>query len=155
MRTVPMFASPVVYTGRSTLAAQLGRTYCGNRHLFSRDLMAQRDALHPCWTAAHFLPCTRPPDVMRMHRPPKRNLRPFSAQRLCRHEFLDIVMPGYIAHLTPCTRRDTSSLVQAFSTPSSQGCSSGGHFLFLLLPVLSRSYSLYSGEHFLLYVFVI
>ena len=72
MRTVPMFASPVVYTRRSTLADQLGRTYCGNRHLFSRDLMAQRDALHPCWTAAHFLPCTRPPDVMRMHRPPKR-----------------------------------------------------------------------------------
>jgi len=30
-----------------------------------------------------------------------------------------------------------------------------GHFLFLLLQVLSRSYSLYSGEHFLFYVFVI
>jgi hypothetical protein len=64
-------------------------------------------------------------------------------------------MPGYIEHLTPCTRRDTSSLLQAFSPPSSQGYSSGGHFLFLLLPVLSRSYSLYSGEHFLFYVFVI
>ena len=64
-------------------------------------------------------------------------------------------MPGYIAHLTPCTRRDTSSLLPAFSPPSSKGCSSGGHFLFLLLLVLSRSYSLYSGEHFLFYVFVI
>ena len=32
---------------------------------------------------------------------------------------------------------------------------SGGHFLYLLLLVLSRSYSLYSGEHFLFYVFVI
>ena len=49
--------------------AQLGRTHCGIRHLFSRDLIAQRDALHPCWTAAHFLPCTRPPDVMRLYRP--------------------------------------------------------------------------------------
>jgi len=84
-----------------------------------------------------------------------RNLRPFSAPHLCRHKPLDIAMPGYIEHLTPCTRRDTSSLLQAFSPPSSQGYSSGGHFLFLLLPVLSRSYSLYSGEHFLLYVFVI
>jgi hypothetical protein len=55
----------------------------------------------------------------------------------------------------PCTRRDTSSLLPAFSPPSSQGCSSRGHFLFLLLQVLSRSYSLYSGEHFLFYVFVI
>jgi hypothetical protein len=84
-----------------------------------------------------------------------RNLRPFSAPHLCRHKPLDIAMPGYIEHLTPCTRRDTSSLLQAFSPPSSQGCSSGGHFLFLLLPVLSRSYSLYSGAHFLFYVFVI
>ena len=146
-----MFASPAVYTRRSMLADQLRKTHFGNDQLFSRDLAVQRDEHHPCWKAAHFLPCTRPPDVMRMHRPPKRNLRPFSAQRLCRHELLDIAMPGYIEHLTPCTRRDTSSLLQAFSPPSSQGCSSGGHFLFLLLPVLSRSYSLYSGEHFLLW----
>jgi len=70
MRTVPMFASPVVYTRRRTFADQLGRTYCGIRHLFSRDLIAQHDAMHPCWTAAHFLPCTRPPDVfvLRLHR---------------------------------------------------------------------------------------
>jgi len=32
---------------------------------------------------------------------------------------------------------------------------SGGHFPYLLLLVLSRSYSLYSCEHFLFYVFVI
>ncbi len=31
--------------------------------------MVQRDALHPCWKEAHFLPCTRPPDFMRLHRP--------------------------------------------------------------------------------------
>jgi hypothetical protein len=36
--------------------------------VFSRDLIAHRDALHPCWTAAHFLPCTRPPDVLRLPR---------------------------------------------------------------------------------------
>ena len=44
----------------------------------------------------------------------------------------------------------TALRAPAFSPPSSKGCSSGGHFLFLLLLVLSRSYSLYSGEHFLL-----
>ena len=44
----------------------------------------------------------------------------------------------------------TALRAPAFSPPSSQGCSSGGYFLFLLLLVLSRSYSLYSGEHFLL-----
>jgi hypothetical protein len=150
-----MFASPAVYTRRSMLADQLRKPHFGIGPLFSRDLTVQRDEQYPCWKVAYFLPCTRPPDVMRMHRPPKRNLRPFSSQRLCRHELLDIAMPGYIAHLTPCTRRDTSSLLPAFSPPSSQGCSSRGHFLFLLLQVLSRSYSLYSGEHFLFYVFVI
>jgi hypothetical protein len=61
-------------------------------------------------------------------------------------------MQGHIENLVPCTRRATSSLFQAFSPPSSKGYSSGGHFLFLLLLVLSRSYSLYSGEHFLLWV---
>ena len=78
---------------------------------------------HPYWTVSYFLPCTRPPDI---------------------------AIQGHIEHLAPCTRRDTSSLIQAFSTPSSKGCSSGGHFLFLLLLVLSRSYSLYFGEPFLL-----
>ena len=72
MRTVPMFASPVVYTRRRTLADQLNtelrRTHCGTRHFFLRDLTAQHDAQHPCWTATHFLPYTRPPDVMRPHR---------------------------------------------------------------------------------------
>jgi hypothetical protein len=64
-------------------------------------------------------------------------------------------MQGHIEYLTPCTRWSTSSLLQNFSPPSSQDYSSGGHFLFLLLLVLSRLYSLYSGEHFLLYVLVI
>jgi hypothetical protein len=62
MRTVPMFASPVVYTRRSSaLAAQLRRKYFGTRQFSSRDLAVQHDEHHPCWKAAHFLPCTRPP----------------------------------------------------------------------------------------------
>ena len=67
-------------------------------------------------------------------------------------------MPGYIENLTPCTRRDTSSLLQAWPAlrwDARASHVSGGHFLCLLLLVLSRSYSLYSGEHFLFYVFVI
>jgi hypothetical protein len=76
MGTVMMFASPAVYTRRniaspgvhtrrSALADQLGRKYLGTSQYFSRDLAVQRDEYHPCWKAAHFLPCTRPPDVMR------------------------------------------------------------------------------------------
>ena len=63
MRLVPMFASPAVHTRRSAFADQLRKTHFGNGQLFSRDLTVQRDEHHPCWKAAHFLPCTRPPDV--------------------------------------------------------------------------------------------
>jgi len=35
-------------------------------------MTVQRDEQHPCWKAVLFLPCTRPPDVMRLHRSPKR-----------------------------------------------------------------------------------
>ena len=69
MRTVPMFASPAVHTRRAASAAQLREKYFGIRQFSSRDLAVQRDDHHPCWKAAHFLPCTRPPDVLRMHRP--------------------------------------------------------------------------------------
>jgi hypothetical protein len=82
MRTVPMFASPVVYTRRSSaLAAQLRRKYFGTRQFSSRDLAVQHDEHHPCWKAAHFLPCTRPPDVLRMHRPQRRTIFGPSARR--------------------------------------------------------------------------
>ena len=70
----------------------------------------------------------------------------------------DLSAPGYIEHLVPCTRRDTSSLLPAWPAlrwDAQASHVSGGHFLYLLLLVLSRSYSLYSGEHFLFYVFVI
>ena len=76
MRTVPMFASPAVHTRRSALAAQWRRKYFGTRQLSSRDLVVQHDANHPCWKAAHFLPCTRPPDVLRMHRPRRTTFGP-------------------------------------------------------------------------------
>ena len=74
MRIVPMFAwpavhmrrsiaLPAVHTRRSAFADQLRKTHFGNGQLFSRDLTVQRDEHHPCWKSAHFLPCTRPPDV--------------------------------------------------------------------------------------------
>ena len=69
---MPVFASPAVYTRRSALAAQLRKLHLGIGQIFSRDMTVQCDAQHPCWKAAHFLPCTRPPDVMRLHRPAKR-----------------------------------------------------------------------------------
>ena len=73
MRIVPMFASLVVDTLRSfALAAQLRRRHNGTCHFSLRDLAVQHGLHHPRWKAAHFLPCTRPPDVMRMHGPPKR-----------------------------------------------------------------------------------
>ena len=67
-----MFASPAVYTRRCALAAQLRKLHLGIGQIFSRDMTVQCDAQHPCWKAAHFLPCTRPPDVMRLHRSSKR-----------------------------------------------------------------------------------
>ena len=58
-----MFASPAVYTRWIALTAQLRKLHFGNGQIFSRDLTVQRDEHHPCWKSAHFLPCTRPPDV--------------------------------------------------------------------------------------------
>ena len=57
MSIVPMFASPVVYTRRSALDAQLRRKHFGIGQFFS-DLTVQHDEHHPCWKTAHFLPCT-------------------------------------------------------------------------------------------------
>ena len=69
MRIVPMFASLAVDTRRSfALAAQSRRTYNGICHFSSRDRAVQHNSHHPCWKAAYFLPCTRPPDVLRLHR---------------------------------------------------------------------------------------
>ena len=64
-----------------------------------------------------------------MMRPPLLPLAPLRATFVVLH----------LSHLHATSR--------LFSPPSSKGCSSGG--------LISRSYSLYSGEHFLLYVFVI
>jgi hypothetical protein len=81
MHTVPMFASPAVHTRRSALADQLRRKYFGIRQFSSRDLAVQHDEHHPCWKTAHFLPCTRPPDVMRMHGPQRRTTFGLSERR--------------------------------------------------------------------------
>ena len=249
MLIVPMFAWLVVDTLRScALADQLRRKHCGTRHFFSRDLTVQRDEQHPCWKAAHFLPCTRPPDAMHLHRPQRgrihygpshrsafvttrsrlhtmptgghgddaapaavtgvaaghvRRFTPialphdlqdalaplddeqygskvfenlgmqdFTPDRvvrvgdlLKRHSyFLSQLCPRYVGtFLFPCPRRATSSLIQDFSPPSSEGCSSGGHFLFQPLPVFSfelmqcssylswGSYRESVGDHFSLY----
>ena len=69
IRIVPMFASLVVDTRWSfALATQSRRTYNGICHFFSRDRAVQHNRHHPCWKAAYFLPCTRPPDVLRLYR---------------------------------------------------------------------------------------
>ena len=81
MRIVPMFASLVVDTRRSfAQAAQSRRTYNGICHFFSRDRAAQHNCHHPCWEAAYFLPCTRPPDAQSSAR--ANPLRPLSTLRI-------------------------------------------------------------------------
>ena len=76
-----MFASPAVHMRRSALADQLSRKYFGIHQFSSRDLAVQRDEHHLCWKAAHFLPCTRPPDVLHMNRPQRRTTFGPSARR--------------------------------------------------------------------------
>ncbi len=66
-----MFASlEVCTTSRSALADLLARMYFWTRPSLSRSLVGR----HPCWTAACFLPCTRPPDLprLRLRRPTRR-----------------------------------------------------------------------------------
>ena len=90
MRTVPVSASPVVNTRRSiqcfallvvntrrsiTPAAQLRRRHRGTCQFSLRDLVVQHAGHHPCWKAAHFLPCTRPPDAIRLHRDQRGRIR--------------------------------------------------------------------------------
>ena len=129
MRTVPMLASLVVNPRWSIApAAQMRRRHLGTCHLSSRDLTVEHGRHHPCWKAAHFLPCTRPPDVMRLHRPPKRatygpSQRHAFVATSSGHRHASIDRPFIVltetslintCQLTPCTRRDSSSLLQAF-----------------------------------------
>ena len=71
-----MFASlEVCKTSRSALADLLARMYFWTRPSLSRSLAGR----HPCWTAACFLPCTRPPDLPRLRlRRPTRRPGPFA-----------------------------------------------------------------------------
>ena len=76
MRTVPVFASLVVNPRRSIApAAQLRRRHRRTCQFSLRDLVVQHAGHHPCWKAAHFLPCTRPPDVIRLHRAQRGRIR--------------------------------------------------------------------------------
>ena len=76
MRTVPVSASPVVNTRRNiTPAAQLRRRHRGTCQFSLRALVVQHAGHHPCWKAAHFLPCTRPPDAIRLHRAQRGRIR--------------------------------------------------------------------------------
>ena len=68
-RRIQCFASLVVNPRRSIApAAQLRRRHRGTCQFSLRDLVVQHAGHHPCWKAAHFLPCTRPPDVLRLPR---------------------------------------------------------------------------------------
>ena len=68
-RSIQCFASLAVDTRRSFAQAdQSRRTYNGICHFSSRDRAVQHNCHHPCWKAAYFLPYTRPPDVLRLHR---------------------------------------------------------------------------------------
>ncbi len=49
----------VCTTSRTALADLLARMYFWTSPSLSRSLVGR----HPCWTAACFLPCTRPPDI--------------------------------------------------------------------------------------------
>ena len=76
-----MFASlEVCKTSRSALADLLPRMYFWTRPSLSRSLAGR----HPCWTAACFLPCTRPPDITRLRlRRPSRQPGPSERDARC------------------------------------------------------------------------
>ena len=111
--------------------------------------------LHPLCSklSRHLLPRAVHLEGMKMLRPPLQSLAqlldPFVVLRLlhrrttCGHRRFEL-----LANCVHAARPLRSWVHRASHV-------SGGHFLYLLLLVLSRSYSLYSGEHFLLYVFVI
>ena len=104
MRTVTVSASPVVNTRRSiqcfallavdtrrsfALSSQSRRTYNWICHFSSRDRAVQHNRHHPCWKAAYFLPCTRPPDVFALAQSSAQanQLRPLSSLCVRCHAF--------------------------------------------------------------------
>ena len=135
MRVAPMFASlEVCTTSRSALADLLARMYFWTRHSLSRSLVGR----HPCWTAACFLPCTRPPDItrLRLRRPTR---RPGPSERDARRAFT-LTRSGFQTMPGPDADEDTASeaargdgRVSRYLVPCRLM-----YFLFLLLPVLSR-----------------
>jgi hypothetical protein len=75
MHTVPMSPGYDLLNVSGALAALLIRTYLGIRHFPSRDLVSRKGCRHPCRQAAFFLPCARPPDVLRLRFGRPRNHR--------------------------------------------------------------------------------
>ena len=100
-----MFASlEVCTTSRSALADLLARMYFWTRPSLSRSLAGR----HPCWTAACFLPCTRPPDItrLRLRRPTR---RPGPSERDARRAYA-LTRSGF---QTMPTRRDDDEEITA------------------------------------------
>ena len=173
MRVAPMFASlEVCQTSRNALADQLEMTYFGIRHSFPRSLVDQ----HPCWTVACFLPCTRPPDIAYQRFANylicAKDIRCDDAAEL---EILTVFKCG-VASTKSCSTPSLCTIIPCQGTSRTLPHVLGGphhlcsrpsrHLLrraahpegissFCFFRYFSRSYSLYSGEHFLFYVFVI
>jgi hypothetical protein len=143
LRAVPLLVSfEVCQTSRSALADLLARMYFWTRESLSRSLVAR----HPCWTAACFLPCTRPPDITRLRRLLRffsqllpsahrsalalKDLRSAASNRL--GTVFAVFQQFCLLDWAPCIRRATSSLLQAFSPPHSEGYNifQGPHILY-------------------------
>jgi hypothetical protein len=108
-----MFASlEVCTTSRSALADLLARMYFWTRHSLSRSLVGR----HPCWTAACFLPCTRPPDIprLRVRRPTR---RPGPSARDARRAY-SLTRSGF---QTMPTRRDEDEITEDAAPATARG----------------------------------
>ena len=108
-----MFASlEVCKTSRSALADLLARMYFWTRPSLSRSLAGR----HPCWTAACFLPCTRPPDLprLRLRRPTR---RPGPSERDARRAYA-LTRSGF---QTMPTRRDEDEITEDAASTTARG----------------------------------
>ena len=108
-----MFASlEVCTTSRSALADLLARMYFWTRPSLSRSLVGR----HPCWTAACFLPCTRPPDLprLRLRRPTR---RPGPSERDARRAYA-LTRSGF---QTMRTRRDEDDITEDAAPATARG----------------------------------
>ena len=98
-------------TSRSALADLLARMYFWTRPSLSRSLVGR----HPCWTAACFLPCTRPPDItrLRLRRPTR---RPGPSERDARHAYA-LTRSGF----QTMPRRDEDAVTEGAASATARG----------------------------------